>query len=58
MTHAALQTVLDEHTVAFPSYERARFVTAEQRPARVPDWKRTDWACDMLPADDPARQGS
>ena len=38
--------------------ERSRFVPREQRPVPVPDWKRTDWACDVLPADDPARQGS
>jgi predicted pyridoxine 5'-phosphate oxidase superfamily flavin-nucleotide-binding protein len=36
--------------------ERSRFVprTGEETP--VPDWKRTDWACDVLPADDPARR--
>jgi len=22
----------------------------------VPDWKRSDWACDVLPENDPARQ--
>ena len=35
--------------------ERSRFVphTGEQTP--VPDWKRSDWACDVLPAGDPAR---
>jgi hypothetical protein len=38
--------------------ERSRFVPREQRPVPVPDWKRADWACDVLPADDPARQGS
>jgi predicted pyridoxine 5'-phosphate oxidase superfamily flavin-nucleotide-binding protein len=36
--------------------ERSRFVPREQRPVPVPDWKRTDWACDVLPADDPARE--
>jgi hypothetical protein len=38
--------------------ERSRFVPREQRPAPVPEWKRTDWACDVLPADDPARRRS
>jgi predicted pyridoxine 5'-phosphate oxidase superfamily flavin-nucleotide-binding protein len=38
--------------------ERSRFVPREQRPAPVPAWKRTDWACDVLPANDPARQES
>lgn len=36
--------------------DRSRFVPHEQQPAPVPDWKRSDWACDVLPADDPARQ--
>jgi predicted pyridoxine 5'-phosphate oxidase superfamily flavin-nucleotide-binding protein len=35
--------------------ERSRFVPREAAPPPVPDWKRTDWACDVLPADDPAR---
>jgi predicted pyridoxine 5'-phosphate oxidase superfamily flavin-nucleotide-binding protein len=36
--------------------ERSRFVPhAGAEPPPVPDWKRTDWACDVLPADDPAR---
>jgi hypothetical protein len=35
--------------------ERSRFVPREQRSVPVPEWKRTDWACDVLPADDPAR---
>jgi hypothetical protein len=38
--------------------ERSRFVPREHDPVPVPDWKRADWACDVLPADDPARQGS
>jgi predicted pyridoxine 5'-phosphate oxidase superfamily flavin-nucleotide-binding protein len=38
--------------------ERSRFVPREEQRVPVPDWKRTDWACDVLPADDPARQGS
>jgi len=36
--------------------ERSRFVPREQRPVPVPEWKRADWACDVLPADDPARE--
>ena len=35
--------------------ERSRFVPSPARETPVPDWKRTDWACDVLPADDPAR---
>ena len=35
--------------------ERSRFVPREEQPVPVPDWKRTDWACDVLPAADPAR---
>jgi uncharacterized protein len=35
--------------------ERSRFVPREEQPVPVPEWKRTDWACDVLPADDPAR---
>lgn len=35
--------------------ERSRFVPRAEAPPPVPDWKRTDWACDVLPADDPAR---
>jgi uncharacterized protein len=34
--------------------ERSRFVPEEGREPPVPDWKRTDWACDVLPAGDPA----
>jgi uncharacterized protein len=37
--------------------ERSRFVPAAERETPVPDWKRTDWACDVLPADDRARRG-
>jgi predicted pyridoxine 5'-phosphate oxidase superfamily flavin-nucleotide-binding protein len=37
--------------------ERSRFVPRADREPPVPDWKRTSWACDVLPADDPARQG-
>ena len=35
--------------------ERSRFVPSPARETPVPDWKRTDWACDVLPADDPSR---
>jgi hypothetical protein len=35
--------------------ERSRFVPRSGRTTPVPDWKRTDWACDVLPANDPAR---
>jgi len=34
--------------------ERSRFVPQRDRETPVPDWKRTDWACDVLPANDPA----
>jgi uncharacterized protein len=36
--------------------ERSRFVPRPDGSAPVPDWKRADWACDVLPAGDPARQ--
>jgi predicted pyridoxine 5'-phosphate oxidase superfamily flavin-nucleotide-binding protein len=36
--------------------ERSRFVPRDERPVPVPDWKRTNWACDVLPDDDPARR--
>ena len=36
--------------------ERSRFVPHPGAPTPVPDWKRTDWARDVLPADDPARE--
>jgi predicted pyridoxine 5'-phosphate oxidase superfamily flavin-nucleotide-binding protein len=35
--------------------ERSRFVPQANRETPVPDWKRSDWACDVLPATDPAR---
>jgi predicted pyridoxine 5'-phosphate oxidase superfamily flavin-nucleotide-binding protein len=35
--------------------ERSRFVPSADRDTPVPAWKRADWACDVLPADDPAR---
>lgn len=34
--------------------ERSKFVP-RGAPPPVPDWKRADWACDALPANDPAR---
>ena len=36
--------------------ERSRFVPREESEVPVPDWKRTSWACDVLPANDPARR--
>jgi predicted pyridoxine 5'-phosphate oxidase superfamily flavin-nucleotide-binding protein len=36
--------------------ERSRFVPHPGRDTPVPSWKRSDWACDVLPAGDPARQ--
>jgi predicted pyridoxine 5'-phosphate oxidase superfamily flavin-nucleotide-binding protein len=36
--------------------ERSRFVPHADQEPPVPEWKRTDWACDVLPADDPARR--
>jgi predicted pyridoxine 5'-phosphate oxidase superfamily flavin-nucleotide-binding protein len=36
--------------------ERSAFVPQADREPPVPDWKRTAWACDVLPANDPARQ--
>ena len=34
---------------------RSRFVPQEDCPTPVPEWKRSDWAFDALPAEDPAR---
>jgi uncharacterized protein len=34
--------------------ERSRFVPEEGREPPVPEWKRADWACDVLPAGDSA----
>lgn len=34
--------------------QRSRFVPSADQRTPVPDWKRTDWACDVLPAGDPA----
>jgi predicted pyridoxine 5'-phosphate oxidase superfamily flavin-nucleotide-binding protein len=35
--------------------ERSRFVPRRGEETPVPEWKRADWAHDVLPADDPAR---
>lgn len=35
--------------------ESSRFVPRPGRETPVPDWKRSAWACDVLPAGDPAR---
>jgi uncharacterized protein len=34
--------------------ERSRFVPRAGQATPVPDWKRREWACDVLPAGDPA----
>jgi uncharacterized protein len=34
--------------------ERSRFVPRPDRETPVPDWKRSEWACDVLPAGDSA----
>jgi len=34
--------------------ERSRFVPRADREPPIPEWKRSDWACDVLPANDPA----
>jgi predicted pyridoxine 5'-phosphate oxidase superfamily flavin-nucleotide-binding protein len=34
--------------------ERSRFVPRGGAPAPIPEWKRTSWACDVLPSGDPA----
>jgi uncharacterized protein len=36
--------------------ERSRFVPRADEPTPVPSWKRAEWACDVLAADDPARE--
>jgi predicted pyridoxine 5'-phosphate oxidase superfamily flavin-nucleotide-binding protein len=36
--------------------ERSRFVPHAEVETPVPDWKRTDWASDVLPAGDPAHE--
>ncbi|HSP08738.1 MAG TPA: pyridoxamine 5'-phosphate oxidase family protein [Candidatus Dormibacteraeota bacterium] len=35
--------------------ERSRFVPKKAGRPPVPDWKRSEWACDVLPENDPAR---
>lgn len=35
--------------------ERSRFVPHVERTTPIPDWKRSDWVADVLPAHDPAR---
>jgi len=37
---------------------RSRFVPHAECETPVPDWKRSDWARDVLPANDPARRRS
>jgi uncharacterized protein len=37
--------------------ERSRFVPQADREPPIPEWKRFDWACDVLPRNDPARRG-
>ncbi len=37
--------------------ERSRFVPHDACQTPVPDWKRDDWASDVLPPNDPARGG-
>ena len=36
--------------------ERSKFVPRKAGRPPVPDWKRSDWACDVLPEGDPARE--
>lgn len=38
--------------------ERSAFVPQGDVPPPVPGWKQSDWARDVLPANDPAREGS
>lgn len=38
--------------------ERSRFVPKSGCPTPVPGWKKSDWAADVLPAHDPARDKS
>jgi hypothetical protein len=37
--------------------ERSRFVPHAHEPAPIPPWKQSEWARDVLPASDPAREG-
>jgi hypothetical protein len=64
--------VLDDRTLAFPNYDGngmyvsmgnalatgqvSKFVPRKTGRPPVPDWKRSDWACDVLPEGDPARE--
>lgn len=34
---------------------RSRFVPRDDSLTPIPEWKRSDWAIDSLPTDDPAR---
>ncbi|TMK88162.1 MAG: pyridoxamine 5'-phosphate oxidase family protein [Actinobacteria bacterium] len=36
--------------------ERSKFVPRPTQETPVPDWKRSKWACDVLPAGDPAAE--
>ena len=36
--------------------QRSRYVPHADREAPIPDWKRSGWACDVLPQSDPARR--
>ena len=36
--------------------ERSHYVPKAGKEPPTPDWKRTDWACDVLPEGDPARE--
>jgi predicted pyridoxine 5'-phosphate oxidase superfamily flavin-nucleotide-binding protein len=36
--------------------ERSKFVPRKSARPPVPDWKHSDWACDVLPENDPARE--
>jgi uncharacterized protein len=36
--------------------ERSRFVPRADRETPIPEWKRSPWACDVLPQGDPARR--
>jgi predicted pyridoxine 5'-phosphate oxidase superfamily flavin-nucleotide-binding protein len=38
--------------------ERSRFVPRRDRETPIPEWKRAEWACDVLPAGDPANTTS
>jgi uncharacterized protein len=35
--------------------DRSQFVPRPERQTPIPDWKRSTWACDVLPSGDPAR---